>query len=985
MPPDRQPLSNTIQPATAAAAGGTASRFSDAIASGQPLSSVGPGHPPSLERGKACLTCRRRRVKCDGARPVCGRCAKSAKAHGEDPTTIVCEYDSSVPKRGPKDGEVSRVSELAAEVAALKQQLLQQQREAASSSSAPPPSTTTSFAPSSFSQVASTSAVTLDSYPAQQHQPPQPQGSYSFQSSTTTSTSAPRENGAAFDPASFLSAPSPGPFSSNSFNGAGEGSANPLSDLADLASSTLNTGADAGLLFLSSSSAPAATGAARTSETGPTASTTDAGDVSFTLPADMSMSFDLPDFTLSPTSLSMFALLPASYPPTLPSPALLNRLLTVYFSKSHLACQIIHEGRLRASLLWPHDDPRAPLECLLHAMCATAGLMVGEAFLEGEPVKYWLSGVNGEKTALRGAAAFSEYHAKRAEELLQPSFDAGRNLLQVVQAAVLCVFVAYTAARFQAIWSLNGRATRLAVITGLNHTRPFQPASSSSSSFSGGARASSHAGGGGSGGGGHSAYGSTNAVNSGRTKARRLREPAMLPPARDASDVQERLYTFWAVLMADRMTCAATDWAMTIAEEDVTSLLPAPDGREGMGDEWFDSPLSSPLCTHNPSFFFANPPHLVGPHQLYIKAIVLLGRVCTFLQRAPEPVGSGYPLEEGRELREEPTFRTLERTISHFRQSIPRELQYSYVHLTTGRIDERLILAHSIGHVVVILMHEPFCLSPDITIEDESFSKCLEAAKAIVSSVYEISGSSFEIGTLASFLNWVWAVAGRTLVRALALASRRTDLSAASHLAMDVKALIGAMEANKSAVGAVTASVLQRLLTDPFQVLPDAPPSSSRDSKNFSSRHRAGAASASSSSTSASQFNRTSSSLSNPSGVVYLSAFDPPYDGEELSRPRVRGGEGRHCADVVALWDEQRVGGGGGGAASAAYPGTIWEVLDDTPPSGNGSGGASEAGAMPGGGAGALEELARKVVEEVSAASATGPVGIPGGGEGGWP
>lgn len=61
----------------------TAQRFSDAVHTGMPMSSVGPSHAPSLERGRACLTCRRRRVKCDGARPVCGRCAKSARAHGE--------------------------------------------------------------------------------------------------------------------------------------------------------------------------------------------------------------------------------------------------------------------------------------------------------------------------------------------------------------------------------------------------------------------------------------------------------------------------------------------------------------------------------------------------------------------------------------------------------------------------------------------------------------------------------------------------------------------------------------------------------------------------------------------------------------------------------------------------------------------------------------------------------------------------------------
>ena len=78
MPPDR-----THHPAQEQQQHSTAQRFSEAINTGMPMSSVGPTHPPSLERGRACLTCRRRRVKCDGARPVCGRCSKSARAHGE--------------------------------------------------------------------------------------------------------------------------------------------------------------------------------------------------------------------------------------------------------------------------------------------------------------------------------------------------------------------------------------------------------------------------------------------------------------------------------------------------------------------------------------------------------------------------------------------------------------------------------------------------------------------------------------------------------------------------------------------------------------------------------------------------------------------------------------------------------------------------------------------------------------------------------------
>lgn len=61
-----------------------------------------------------------------------------------------------------------------------------------------------------------------------------------------------------------------------------------------------------------------------------------------------------------------------------------------------------------------------------------------------------------------------------------------------------------------------------------------------------------------------------------------------------------------------------------------------------------------------------------------------------------------------------------------------------------------------------------------------------------------------------------------TLVRALAVKSRRGDLLAASQLAQDVQALITAMRANRSPIGTVTAQNLQRLLASPFHVLNEA-------------------------------------------------------------------------------------------------------------------------------------------------------------------
>ncbi|KAJ3491225.1 hypothetical protein NLI96_g869 [Meripilus lineatus] len=49
-------------------------------------SSNAPGPSTSLQRGKACLRCRKRKMRCDGAKPACQQCVRAKKADG-------CEYD----------------------------------------------------------------------------------------------------------------------------------------------------------------------------------------------------------------------------------------------------------------------------------------------------------------------------------------------------------------------------------------------------------------------------------------------------------------------------------------------------------------------------------------------------------------------------------------------------------------------------------------------------------------------------------------------------------------------------------------------------------------------------------------------------------------------------------------------------------------------------------------------------------------------------
>ncbi|KAI7864215.1 uncharacterized protein EV154DRAFT_388572, partial [Mucor mucedo] len=45
----------------------------------------------------ACNVCRRKKIKCDGIKPVCGKCLKQDQE---------CSYSSSNKKRGPRQGHI---------------------------------------------------------------------------------------------------------------------------------------------------------------------------------------------------------------------------------------------------------------------------------------------------------------------------------------------------------------------------------------------------------------------------------------------------------------------------------------------------------------------------------------------------------------------------------------------------------------------------------------------------------------------------------------------------------------------------------------------------------------------------------------------------------------------------------------------------------------------------------------------------------------
>ncbi|GAA6032123.1 hypothetical protein JCM8097_007084 [Rhodosporidiobolus ruineniae] len=730
----------------------TTASFAEAMATGAPLSSHGSKHAASIARGQACKACRRRKMKCDGVKPLCGACAKSASAHGADLTQLECEYDDVAGPKKKRAPPGSKVAALEAELAELKAMIAQGQRL--------PSTSTAAQAPASAAQLPLPNPV----FDASMFPPPPPSATNSSSSQPSpppfpawnaqkphwrppkpTINPSPSE-AVSMGPA--IAPWHPPPTQSNSPRNVGS-----WQDRADLLCTFIDENTDG----MGMQSGQSQSGSARGSQS---------GGAAFTPP---SMGSEPSPHIQSSSANDLFReLLYPGWPRDLPSPELTMRLVEVWFSRPHLTSGMVNAAKFRTALLLPPTSPAFPHTGLLHMICSMAAMMVSEDLLLSEG-RYWPPGQRA-----------TEYHASCAKAALDSSVNNGDRLFQVAQCITLLCIWAYTNARFVELWLFCGQATRILTPLGLNHLRSANDSLGVAGHF----------------------------------------KPYLLPPTSDPEELRERAAAFYFAFLCDRMASAATGWAQSLDEADITTVIPTDI------EPYPTGPLDeSPLSPRSSMFFLAHPPNLCGPLQLVFKAVVLFGKVNVFTQRAPHMSfpgrDNGWGLNDPvQDIRTTDMFRRLNALVEAFRSSIPREYQVSTLHPGQANVldQTRICLVHGLGHISTILLHEPWVSSLDE--EEASMRKCLDCAKAILKEVFTLLTSSYEISLYSPYINLVWAVAGRTFVRQLAMRIAKNEVEGQVEIRSAIDTLLMALKAYKTPLGAASAAQLQFLVDDPLRTLP---------------------------------------------------------------------------------------------------------------------------------------------------------------------
>ncbi|KAG6820116.1 hypothetical protein H0H93_005263 [Arthromyces matolae] len=281
---------------------------------------------------------------------------------------------------------------------------------------------------------------------------------------------------------------------------------------------------------------------------------------------------------------------------------------------------------------------------------------------------------------------------------------SGEDIFSVMQACILLSWYFYQEGRWVEVWIFAAFQTRVAVPLRLNYPGTF----------------------------------STHGNNS---------PGAYLAPPKDLRDLESRRRTWWMTILFDRIASVG-GWIHAVDERDLGTELP-------LRTDDFETGAaipSNPQDISSPDLFTRHPPQYTDSFLLLIKAVMLFGRVTDFNVRgnlrAPTPPSKNQNpfFLDG--------FKELDQLISSdFLSNLPQIFRNN-----TGvtdepegtRLDTDIYMVHIIPHAATITLHNPYIDFADP--KSLSTTRCINAARSILSAYYTLSATSLDISRLHPFV-----------------------------------------------------------------------------------------------------------------------------------------------------------------------------------------------------------------------------------------
>jgi hypothetical protein len=274
------------------------------------------------------------------------------------------------------------------------------------------------------------------------------------------------------------------------------------------------------------------------------------------------------------------------------------------------------------------------------------------------------------------------YHSERAQYHLTIGMWEGGDLMSLARAAFMLTMKRYGCGELFDAWLSASISTRLCVALAINHSHPQGPT----------------------------------------TTVTRLRQRAPVDTVRlamtgapgDWLEEEERRRLMFLILLTDRSACAATLWANSLEEADVTVELPLLSNSDFLRGDRAPAPDAPRQTLQSPNLFVK---HHIDGFNTMIKAAVLMGRIAAFLSRLPS-----FATEET--MKANGGFDRLDNTLTAFALSLPFRATDPD---EDGQIDVFRFVTYAIMHTDTLMLHEPL-----LRLNEQSEAMCEAACRSVL-------------------------------------------------------------------------------------------------------------------------------------------------------------------------------------------------------------------------------------------------------------
>ncbi|ODN84683.1 hypothetical protein L202_00579 [Cryptococcus amylolentus CBS 6039] len=206
----------------------------------------------------------------------------------------------------------------------------------------------------------------------------------------------------------------------------------------------------------------------------------------------------------------------------------------------------------------------------------------------------------------------------------------------------------------------------------------------------------------------------------------------MLPPAQDALEREERRAAMWMAFYHDTIASAASGWGTSISLEELTVPLPVSKKDFDAGNEYMEP---NPQDIESPDLFLRHP--VPDSFVMVTKASILMNRTNRFVRRWKN---RNLKPNDDLEGMERPEFKELANSIACFQMSFPPSLR-NYSKLGPKKqLDIDLIAAHMLPFAATICLYEPFADLDDPS--DQPTRRLVAATQGIVGIVQQLASAA---------------------------------------------------------------------------------------------------------------------------------------------------------------------------------------------------------------------------------------------------